>query len=198
MEGMAGTPGVVARFRERKELSLLSEPIETRGTLFFAPPDRLLRTTDEPSRSRLVIAGDRFAFHDQAGGETVDLSSSPLAREFVENFIVLFNGDLAALRARYTPELRSEGDAWRLLLRPRHRPLADVVERVVLEGSGRTLHRMEMLERDGDRTVTTFEDVEVDHRFTPAEARRLFDPSEPGAEEGAGADARGGTDATAP
>jgi outer membrane lipoprotein-sorting protein len=181
MEGMAGTPGVVARFTERKELALLSEPLETRGTLYFVPPDRMLRLTTEPSRSRLVIAGERMAFRDEAGGEAVDLAASPLAREFVENFIVLFNGDLAALRARYEPAFRSEGDAWRLELRPRHRPLADVVERVTLEGEGRALRRMEMLERDGDRTVTTFEDVDATHRFTPEEERRLFDAGAAGA-----------------
>jgi outer membrane lipoprotein-sorting protein len=174
MAGMAETPGVEARFLETKEIALLSEPIETRGMLAFVPPDRLLRTTTEPSHSRLVIAGERFSFSDAAGGDAVDLSSNPLAREFVDNFIVLFNGDLAALRRRYEPELTSDAGGWRLALRPRHRPLSDLIERITLTGRGRTLLRMEMLERDGDRTTTRFEDVQVDRRFTPAEVERLF------------------------
>ena len=178
MAGMAETSGVEARFLERKEIALLSEPIETRGTLVFLPPDRLVRTTTEPSRSRLVIEGDRFSFRDAAGGEAVDLSANPLAREFVENFIVLFNGDLAKLRERYEPTFSAAGATWSLALRPRHRPLADLIERITLEGSGPMLQRMEMLERDGDRTTSTFQDVVVDRRFTPEEIERLFAPPE--------------------
>ncbi len=174
MAGMAETSGVMARFLERKEIALLSEPIETRGQLAFMPPDHLVRTTDSPSRSRLVIAGERFAFRDAAGGDAVDLSANPLAREFVENFIVLFNGDLAKLRERYEPAFSAAGATWSLALRPRHRPLADLIERITLEGSGPMLQRMEMLEHDGDRTTTTFQDVVVDRRFTPEEIERLF------------------------
>ena len=71
------------------------------------PPDRCPAQHREPSRSELVIAGERFAFHDEAGSDAVDLSSNPLARQFVENFIVLFSGDLAKLRERYEPEFTS-------------------------------------------------------------------------------------------
>jgi len=174
MAGMAETSGVMAGFLERKEIALLSEPIETHGQLVFVPPDHLVRTTDSPSRSRLVIAGERFAFRDAAGGDAVDLSANPLAREFVENFIVLFNGDLAKLRERYEPTFSATGATWSLVLRPRHHPLADLIDSITLEGSGAMLKRMEMLEHDGDRTTTTFQDVVVDRRFTPEEIERLF------------------------
>ena len=174
MTGMAQTTGVWARFVEHKEIALLSEPIETRGTLVFVPPDRLRRSTAEPSRSELVIAGERFAFHDEAGSDAVDLSSNPLARQFVENFIVLFSGDLAKLRERYEPEFTSAGADWSLALRPRSRPLSDLIERITLVGTGPRLGSMVMLEKDGDRTTTRFSDVEVDRHFTPAELERLF------------------------
>lgn len=174
MEGMAQTSGVQARFREVKELGLLSTPLEVEGHLTFVPPDRLARVTTEPSRTRLVIDGDRFGFRDEAGEETIDLSSNPMAREFVESFIVLFGGDPEALRARYEPELHVEGQSWRLVLRPRGRALASVVERVVLSGEGRKLRRMELLEADGDRTTTYLEEVRVDRRFDEAELERLF------------------------
>ena len=174
MAGMAETSGVSARFVESKQVALLSEPIETRGTLVFVPPDRLRRSTAAPSRSELVIAGDRFAFHDEAGSDAVDLSASPLAHQFVENFIVLFNGDLAKLRERYEPEFTARGAEWSLALRPRRRPLSDLIERITLVGTGPLLRSMEMLEKDGDRTTTRFSDVEIDRHFTPAELEQLF------------------------
>jgi outer membrane lipoprotein-sorting protein len=174
MEGMARTTGVEAHFLERKEIALLSEPLETRGTLVFLPPDRLARVTTSPSRSRLVIDGERFSFRDSAGGEALDLSANPLAREFVDSFMVLFNGDLAKLRERYEPELGGNAERWSLVLRPRRRPMSDLIERITLDGAGRALRGMEMLERDGDRTTTTFGDVAVDRRFTPEELERWF------------------------
>lgn len=174
MAGMASTPGVVARFREVKELGLLSVPLESRGTLYFVPPDRLARITTEPAPTRLVIDGDRFAYRDEAGGEVAEVDANPLAREFVRSFIVLFNGDLDALRERYEPDFEVEGARWTLRLRPRSRPLADFVEGVTLEGAGRALRRIEMRETDGDRTVTTLDHVQVDHRFAPSELERIF------------------------
>lgn len=186
MEGMASTSGVVARFHETKELALLSEPLEVRGTLYFVPPDRLARVTIEPSATRLVIDGDRFAYRDEAGGEAADLSANPLAREFVRSFIVLFNGDLEALRERYVPDFAVEGERWVLRLRPRQRPLADFLEGIALRGTGRTLERIEMVETDGDRTVTTFDEVQTDRRFAESELERIF--AVPGAMEDAGND----------
>lgn len=178
MKGMASTPGVVAHFREVKKLALLTAPLESRGTLYFAPPDRLARVVESPGRSRLVISGGRLLFRDAAGGDTVDLSQNPIAREYVSNFIVLFNGDLAALRERYTPTFTTKGTRWTLELRPRRRPLANFLKRVTLQGDGRLLTRMEVVESDGDRTTTFFDHVQIDHHFDDAESARVFAVSE--------------------
>jgi outer membrane lipoprotein-sorting protein len=174
MAGMAGAPGVVARFREQKQLALLSEPLESRGTLYFVPPNRLSRETSEPSSTRLVIDGDRFYFRDAAGSEAIDLSASPIAREYVGNFIVLFNGDLAALRSRYEPRFRSDARGWQLELRPRGEPLSKFIESVSLVGHARVLDRMELVEAGGDRTTTWFEAVRTDRAFSDEELARIF------------------------
>ena len=172
--GMAGSSGVVARFREVKQLALLSEPLESSGMLYFVPPDRLARVTVVPDSARLVIDGDRFFFGDEAGDEAMDLSSNPIAREVVSNFIVLFNGDLHELRRRYEPSFESDAEGWSLALTPRRAPLRDIVARVTLEGRGRALTRMELVETGGDRTTTWFEDVRTDHAFGEAELARIF------------------------
>jgi outer membrane lipoprotein-sorting protein len=175
MRGMASASGVEARFREEKRLALLSEPIESRGTLYFVPPNRLCRETQEPSVSRLVIDGDRVSFRDAAGGgQAVDLSASPIAREYVANFVVLFGGDLDALRKRYEPHFRADASGWTLELVPRAARLREFITRVTLAGRGRALERMEMIEAGGDRTTTWFEDVRSDRAFSDAELARIF------------------------
>lgn len=183
MKGMASTSGVVAEFREVKRLALLSEPLESRGTLYFVPPGRLARVTTSPAATRLVIDGDRFSFDDGTGSQAMDLSGNPVAREVVENFIVLFNGDLDALRRRYEPEFEASDDGWSLTLTPRASRLRDIVARVILEGRGRALARMTLLEAGGDTTTTHFEDVRSDYAFDAAELARVFGVSDAASEE---------------
>ena len=67
MDMFASSGGVQARFRESRHLAILTAPIETRGMLYFAPPDRLARHTTWPGRASVVVDGDRVAFDDETG-----------------------------------------------------------------------------------------------------------------------------------
>jgi hypothetical protein len=179
MGEMARSRGVLASFREVKEVSLLSEPIETRGTLAFAPPDRFVRRTSAPGATALYVDGDRLVFRDEAGGETVDLGADPVARRFVENVVVLWSGDLAALRERYEVRFEVQGDAWSLHLFPRRAPLRDFVREIAMAGHGARMDTMVLHETDGDRTVTHFEELVTDHAFSPEELEATFRPPQP-------------------
>jgi outer membrane lipoprotein-sorting protein len=176
MEGMASASGVAAKFREVKEVSLLSRPLETRGELYFVPPDRMARLTTEPSRAWLIVDGERVQLGDETGVEPIDLTGDPMASLFVENFVVLFRGDLDALRARYDVSFEARGDAWTLTLVPSRAPVDRFIESITLRGDARLMREMRVLEKDGDRVHTLFEDIEVDRRFSDAELRRLFSP----------------------
>jgi len=171
---MADTPGVVAHFVERKELALLDQPLETRGTMYFVPPDRLARHTEAPGASTLIIDGDRLLFRDEAGGDDVNLASNPLARVFVDNFIVLFNGDLEELKRRYETGFATHGDDWTLTLQPRDVPLNRLIASITLHGDASGMREMVLLEKAGDRTTTTFADVDAQHVFAPAEIGAAF------------------------
>ena len=170
---MAATRGVVARFVESKELALLAVPLESRGTLYFVPPDRLARFTTSPAETELRIEGEELRFRDATGREELDLSASPLARVFVENFVAIFRGDAEKLRERYELGLARDGERWELALTPRGAPLDRFVAGIFLRGDRGGMREMELRERDGDRTVTSFEAVDLDHAFSQAELSRL-------------------------
>ncbi len=61
MVQLAGSGDVRAHFVERKHLALLTEPLESEGELYFAPPDHMARVTTRPEPARLVIRG-AFAY----------------------------------------------------------------------------------------------------------------------------------------
>jgi len=176
MGRMAGTTGIVATFEEHKHLALLEEPVESRGRLAFVPPSCMVWNVRSPGESSLVIEGERVRFRDETSPQALDLSDNPIARHFVDGFMVLFNGDLSAMREQYALEFRGRDDGWRLALTPRSARVRSVIASIVLEGRSGPIDRMEIFEADGDRTVTEFAAVEVDHRFDPDELRELFGP----------------------
>ena len=173
---MATTRGVVAEFREIKTLKLLDAPLETRGTVYFAPPDRLARVTRTPAETRLVLDGGRMHTEDAAGARDVDLAANPVARSFAENLIVLWRGDKAALEKIYSLDFQSAGPRWQLALAPRGSPLDRFLRSITLRGEGSAMREMEVVETDGDRTQTLFEKTDVDHAFGDEESRAIFGP----------------------
>ncbi len=174
MRRMASTPGVEARFREIRELDLLAVPLESRGLLYFVPPDRLARFTLEPAFSALVVEGDSVRFREGAEHEAIDLSGSPTARVFVDHVIALWSGDLERLQNLYATEFSVDGSRWTLVLVPRRAPLNRFVERIALRGDDRGLGEIVIDDRDGDRTTTVFEQTRVNRHFEAGELERLF------------------------
>ena len=174
MQRMAATSGVRAEFREEKRLALLETPLVSEGTLYFIPPARMARITTRPGVSKLVIDGQRMSYNDEAGASDVDLAGNRVARTIVENFVVLFAGDLSALRERYRVDFTAEQLRWRLQLTPKAAPLSQFLASVEMKGDGPALEEMSIREADGDLTVTRFQRVETDVHFAPEELARLF------------------------
>lgn len=159
MDRFASSQGMRVPFRESRRLAILSEPIESEGVFFFAPPGDLARYTLRPGRSRVIVRGDRVLFEDATGRQSFDLSSNETARGFVGNFGVLLRGDLAELRRRYTLDFRTTGDSWTLEMRPRSREMRHLIERIEVQGRGIELHRMETFGTNGDQTALVFGEV---------------------------------------
>jgi len=179
MQRFAASGGVRARFRESRQLSILTDPIETTGTLYFAPPDRLARHTTWPGRSSIVIETDRVLLADETGRRVFDLNTSEVARALVGNLIIVFRGDLEALRARYSISFDSNAERWTLDLEPRARALRSVIERIRFVGHGRDLTAMETRESNGDRTLMELSEIEVGLSWGQRDLDRIFSVDPP-------------------
>lgn len=174
MQHFATTRGVRAEFEERKQMALLQEPVVSRGILYFVPPARMARLVREPLESNLIIDNDKLLFQDALGAEEMSLAERPEARELVSHFLVLFQGDLPALQKKYDVAFEAQAGQWKLLLRPRTFPAKSFIEFVQMVGNERALLEMTLLETDGDRTSTTFSNVEVDRAFSAEELAQAF------------------------
>jgi hypothetical protein len=175
MAALAGAGGVRARYVESRHISLLREPLEEEGMLYFDPPDRLARHAERPIPGSVMVRGDQVVMRDATGEERVSIGDSEVARAFVEGLSVILRGDLEALRARYDAEWAPTPDSgWRLRLVPRSRLLRRFVEAIVVEGNGARVLGMQRFEAGGDKTLSRFRDVEIGVSFSPEEERTLF------------------------
>jgi len=159
MAHFAESGGVRAHFNEIRTLSILTVPIETRGSMYFSPPDRLLRVTTYPGASTVVVHGTRVVFEDETGRREIDLGASDIARGLVSNLMVMLRGDLLELRERYAITYTAEGEHWQLDLVPRSKVLRELIELVRVTGLDQRLTGMETRETNGDATVTRFSEV---------------------------------------
>ena len=167
-----------ATFVEIKYSTLLTQPIESSGTLRFRAPDLLEKVTVAPQRERVTIEGDRVSIESVGsnGGlrqATLRVSGMSQLAPLIESLRATLAGDVAALNLHYDIALlavRHQPDvpasdaarrmaktladptAWTLQLTPRDPALRASVQSVLLYGVGREIGLVEFVEATGDRT----------------------------------------------
>lgn len=167
--------GMRARYQEEKRIALLKRPLVSEGRIEFARPGLLLRKTEKPEASAVLLDRDNLRMADASGTRTIALQESPLVRNFVQTFVHVLSGDRAALDKLYQMSFaKLAGGAWRLQLVPRGADLSRIVKRATLEGTGATVSQMTLEEENGDSTVLRFSDVDLNVHYDAAARARIF------------------------
>jgi outer membrane lipoprotein-sorting protein len=157
MRELAQVKSAKARFVERREMAILSTPLESSGTLVYTAPDRLEKHTLEPRLESLVLVGERLTLESRTRNQrrTFFLQDQPAIRSFVESIRATLAGDLATLNRYYDVGLHGGPDRWRLLLKPTERDMRNLVSEIHISGSGDWIDTIEIVETVGDRSVMT-------------------------------------------
>ncbi|MGI9334328.1 MAG: LolA family protein [Gammaproteobacteria bacterium] len=156
---LAAHGGGQIEFTEERESGLLTEKLESRGTLVFRPPDYLEKQVLEPWPERFVVEGGRLTIeHGRKEARELRLDDFAPLRAMVEAFRATLAGDRATLERYFTLSLEHDAEdrdagVWRLRLEPRDRTLAEHVSAVVLGGRGNVLLEVHTLEHNGDHTL---------------------------------------------
>ena len=157
MRSMKAVESSNARFSERKELAILSEPLESSGTLIYRAPGRLEKHTLAPERESLVLEGDRLMLENAERGwrKSFALPEHPVIWAFVESIRSTLAGDLPTLQRFYSVELEGGEPHWQLVLRPREPGMKAVIDEIRISGGGTSIARIEIREAGGDRSIMT-------------------------------------------
>lgn len=142
-----------AHFTERKYAAMLTQPIESTGTLSYTAPGSLEKRTLTPKPESIALNDDQLT-GTQANGEPfqVRLSDHPEIAALVEGVRSTMAGDLATLGRYYAIALEGEPGDWHLSLTPLDRAVRDKVDLIRIDGAGTQLRRIQVHEHDGDRS----------------------------------------------
>jgi outer membrane lipoprotein-sorting protein len=162
MRELARVKSAKAGFVERKEIAILSAPVESSGTLLYSAPDRLEKHTVLPRAESLVLERDRLTVESKALNQrrTFALRDHPEIGAFVESIRATLAGDLDALNRHYQVSLEGSESAWRLTLKPTDAGMRKFVSEIRLSGKHDAVVSVEITETNGDRSVMTITKTE--------------------------------------
>jgi Outer membrane lipoprotein carrier protein LolA-like len=153
MQSLAARHHGHARFTERQYVSLLKNPLDLTGDLYFQAPDHLEKITRTPVAESLVIDKGTLTMARGAKHHSVSLQGYPQIGAFIDSIRATLAGDRASLERTYTLTFKSDARQWDLSLAPRDKKLAGIVREIHITGASDTIGRIETIRADGDRSV---------------------------------------------
>jgi len=158
-DSRAGIVGVRKDFVETKTSRLSVRPIQSKGTLFLAPPDRFRREVAGSNPSITICNGETLwvYYPSFAEAEQYDLARQRRIREGLSVLSATMN--FVRLREDFEVSAEKGRDSWKLTLRPRNRAIQELFKQLVVElDEDLRVTRTDFLSPNGDRTVTIFTD----------------------------------------
>lgn len=142
-------------FIEQQFLAVLKRPIESSGELRYDAPDHLEKLTLAPKKETLLLAGGVLTTQRGERRRVLDLHRYPQVLPFVESIRATLAGDRAALERVFHIEFTGSVEHWSLTLVPLDQEMTRTVQQVRIDGSRDQLHRVEIRQADGDRSLMT-------------------------------------------
>jgi len=150
MEAMSQTRMARAKFVEQKNISMLEQPIESSGELFYTAPDRLEKRTLQPKAESMQLEGSTLWIISEGKSHVLQLSRYPEIAAFIDSIRGLLSGDRKALERSYQLQLSGKKTAWTLILEPKNPRVQKVLLRIEIEGAQTTLRNILIEQADGD------------------------------------------------
>ncbi|MES2537725.1 MAG: LolA-related protein [Pseudomonadota bacterium] len=157
MGELAQIKSVKASFVEKKYLAILDKPVESSGELFYNAPDRLEKRTLKPKPELMQLDRDTLVLERGRNKYTIQMQESPELAALIDSIRGTLAGDRKALERNYAIALEGTRERWVLSLTPTNFKASQAVKRIRLSGAKDEVIEIEVLQGDGDRSVTTVE-----------------------------------------
>lgn len=146
-----------ATFVEKKYISTLDAPVESSGEMLYTAPDRLEKRTLKPKPESMLLDRDTLTLERGRKKYSMQLSDSPELAALIESIRGTLAGDRKALENSYLVTLQGGRANWTLQLTPTDLAAQQKVKQISLRGANELIKEIEVMQADGDRSVTTIE-----------------------------------------
>jgi outer membrane lipoprotein-sorting protein len=158
-ESQRTTRALTARFEQTKHLSLLTEPLVSRGRFAFKAPDQVLWQIDEP---KVTVRIDQHGVHlpDLPNAEAEVAALAPFS-EMMRELSGLFTGSLTTVQKSFDVTAAGDAAAIRVHLVPRSEQWRRMFRSLELEFAAPDLvmHTIHIDEALGDSLEIVFSEV---------------------------------------
>ncbi|MBT2332883.1 outer membrane lipoprotein carrier protein LolA [Variovorax paradoxus] len=142
-----------ARFTEQRFVHGLEGPLDSRGTLSFNAPDKLVRRTLSPREETMAVEGNTLTLSRGGRNRTLTLDSMPELLGLVEAMRGTLSGDGTTLQRYFRSTVSGSAGNWTLDLLPADSRLAAQVRSIRISGRASEVLGLEMEFVGGDRSV---------------------------------------------
>ncbi|UOO81100.1 outer membrane lipoprotein carrier protein LolA [Uruburuella testudinis] len=147
---------VQGAFTQQRYLKSLNKPMTTQGRFVLLPGRGLLWQMQKPFENRLRVRADGIM---QWNGKTWVAGSGRSGQaQQIKLFLDLLGGNTAGLEKQFALQLSGNAQKWTLRLTPKTTLMKQVFDRIEISGDA-VVRRIELNEKQGDRTVMTFSGI---------------------------------------
>ncbi len=152
---LASVPERRARFNEERRFAALTQPLWSRGRLFYRRPDYLEMDKEWPVVERTVVDGTRLIVTEPGGNEpphVIDFAGRPELGTMLEAMRAPLAGDRDALLRAFTVSGAGSTASWSIELAPRDPRAAKLLRSATLAGRGTWIDAIRLLQANGDES----------------------------------------------
>ncbi len=155
MVRMKPANAVTINYQETRHLSMMTGKWTGSGSFYALLPDTMIKEQRLPTRELMAIKGGQMYYFNQETGQKHqgELSDDESQIAYIDVFKGLMNGDLEALKSRYTIDFASHATGWTISLSPLKQPPSENTFKVIMHGlPEQAAKRLEIIMPDGDHT----------------------------------------------
>jgi outer membrane lipoprotein-sorting protein len=157
MASLVQTKTAKAKFHEIKYMAVLETPVESTGELLYVAPDKLVKRTIKPRPELMQLDGDTLTLERGKHKFTMQVQEAPEIAALIESMRGTLAGDRAALEKNFVVALTGNRERWTLNMKPINAKALQVIRTIEVSGSKGEIQEIEVLQANGDRSVTAVE-----------------------------------------
>jgi outer membrane lipoprotein-sorting protein len=174
---------VAAHFSQKKETSLLREPLLSSGWVKFKRPDQIHWTYVKPEPMEVALDGKTLWFYTpgRSRAEQYSLARGKRIAQYLDPLTAIFQKPFAELAEGYTIvfEGLAADQTCHFRLQPKGETVQKFLSRVDLwiDKSSGAILRFKMLESNGDQLSLQFENLQINPLLTDDDLKVKIPPS---------------------